>query len=58
MTRRVCRVSGCDQVIYLRPDVRDTCEACRIRLGLPPHPVDPKPLPTTAEPIATEDSRR
>lgn len=40
---RVCRIPDCDQEIYLRPDSRDTCEGCRLRHGLRPHPLDLTP---------------
>ncbi|WP_216215424.1 hypothetical protein [Amycolatopsis aidingensis] len=31
-----CETDGCDQQIYLKPDERTVCEACRLRGGPPP----------------------
>lgn len=36
---KICSMPGCEQEIYLRPDERDLCEACRLRGGPPPPPV-------------------
>lgn len=40
----ICSMPGCEQGIYLRPDERTVCEACRLRGGPPPPPLPPPHL--------------
>jgi len=50
MQANICRMPNCNQEIYLRSDVRDTCERCRLRYRLPAHPADPTPVTTRHRP--------
>lgn len=49
-TYPVCAMDGCDQQIWLRPDMRTVCAACEMRGGPPP----PKPPPP---PRRTDEDR-